>query len=64
MGRAQLIREAEAAEELARMISFQPDKTRLLDLAARLRHEAATLEDRSWPADPPLVPRKPQRLDH
>jgi hypothetical protein len=65
MGRVQLLREAEAAEQLAKMISFHPDKQRLLDLAARLRHEAATLEDRSWPAIPPTTPvRKSQRQPH
>ncbi|CAN7363720.1 hypothetical protein LJR225_002213 [Phenylobacterium sp. LjRoot225] len=66
MGREQLIREAEAAEQLAKMISFHPDKERLLGLAARLRDEAATIEVRSWPeaAPPPLHAPKPQRPDH
>jgi hypothetical protein len=65
MGRKQLIREAEAAEELARMISFRPDKERLLGLAASLRSEAATIEDRSWTeATPPLPGREPRGADH
>lgn len=64
MGRQQLIREAEAAEELAAMISFRPDKERLLGLASRLRDEAATAEERSWEeSSPPLHPRPAQRLD-
>jgi hypothetical protein len=65
MGREQLIREAEAAEELARMISFYPDKERLLGLAASLRSEAATIEDRSWTeATSPLPRHEPRRADH
>ncbi|CAN7178742.1 hypothetical protein LJR225_000421 [Phenylobacterium sp. LjRoot225] len=65
MGREQLIREAEAAEELAKMISSHPDKDGWLDLAARLRDAAATMEERSWTTTvSPLHAQTPQRLDH
>ena len=72
MGREQLIREAETAEQLAKMISFDPDKARLLGQAARLRDQAAASErderpaseDRSWRVTaPPSGAHKPQRLD-
>jgi len=76
MGREQLIREAETAEQLAKMISFDPDKARLLGQAARLRDQAAASEDRSrreerlasedrsWRVTaPPLHAHKPQRPD-
>jgi hypothetical protein len=51
----QLMREAEATERLAQMVSYGPDKARLLRMAEDLRRraEAAGLrESRSWrPAD-------------
>jgi hypothetical protein len=47
------------------MISFYPDKERLLGLAASLRSEAATIEDRSWTeATSPLPRHEPRRADH
>jgi len=47
----QLMQEAEATEQLARMVSYGPDKARLLRIAEDLRRraEAASLrEARSW----------------
>ncbi|HYG27864.1 MAG TPA: hypothetical protein VD906_13265 [Caulobacteraceae bacterium] len=47
-----LIAEAEAAERLADIVSYEPDKRRLRGVAQRLREEAhaaaATPESRSW----------------
>ena len=51
-----LISEAEAAERLATIVSYRPDKARLLSQAAQLRDKAAqlaklrreTTRDRSW----------------
>jgi hypothetical protein len=44
-----LIKEAASAEALAEMVSYAPDRARLLAMAARLREEAhRRAEDRSW----------------
>ncbi|HEX6860429.1 MAG TPA: hypothetical protein VF138_09575 [Caulobacteraceae bacterium] len=45
----QLIDEAEAVERLAKVVSYGPDKARLMALAASLRERAeAPKEARSW----------------
>ena len=46
--RESLLRQAEAAEEAAHVVSFQPDKVRLLEQARRLREEARLMLERSW----------------
>ncbi|HEV2531964.1 hypothetical protein [Phenylobacterium sp.] len=52
----QLMREAEATEQLARLVSYAPDKQRLLRLAEDLRRRAEAAgarEARSWrPPEP------------
>lgn len=49
----QLRKEAAAAEFMARVVSYQPDKERLNARAAELRGQADRLEARSWaPRDP------------
>jgi hypothetical protein len=48
----ELRKEAAAAEFMARLVSFRPDKVWLQAKAAELRHQADRLEARSWdPAD-------------
>ena len=45
----ELLEEAEAIEQLARIVSYGPDKTRLMAQAELLRTRAHTLgEERSW----------------
>jgi hypothetical protein len=44
----QLRKEAESIEELARVVSYRPDKARLTTKAAELRARARTLETRSF----------------
>ena len=51
MERDQLLEQAEAAERLAALVSFKPDKERLREQAARLRATAARYEERSWQPD-------------
>jgi hypothetical protein len=47
-----LLREAEAAERLALVVSYVPDKKRLMQQAQKLRAKAAApAERRSWLAD-------------
>jgi hypothetical protein len=43
-----LLSEALAAERLAALVSFGPDKARLMEQADRLRAEARAAERRSW----------------
>jgi hypothetical protein len=43
-----LLSEALAAERLAAVVSFGPDKARLLEQAERLKAEARAAEQRSW----------------
>ena len=44
-----LLAEAQAAEELADIVSYEPDKRRLRDVAQRLREEAQMADEpRSW----------------
>lgn len=53
MPREQMIRDAEAAECLAQIVSYSKDKERLLAQAARLRQEAKRLEEeRTWKPSP------------
>jgi hypothetical protein len=47
-----LRKEAAAAEFMARVVSFQPDKAWLNAKAAELRHQADRLEERSWRPSP------------
>lgn len=52
----ELLEEAEAIEQLARIVSYGPDKTRLMAQAKVLRDRAhAAGEERSW------APRGPDR---
>jgi len=44
----QLRKEADAAETLARTVSYNRDKAWLTAKAAELRHQAERLEARSW----------------
>jgi hypothetical protein len=44
----ELRKEAAAAELMAGLVSFSPDKRWLTAKAAELRHQAAKLEARSW----------------
>lgn len=45
----ELVEEAEAIERLARIVSYGPDKTRLMAQAQLLRQRAQALgENRSW----------------
>jgi hypothetical protein len=44
----QLINEAAAAERLAAVVSYGPDKAKLLAQAESLRREACVAEARSW----------------
>lgn len=44
----ELIQEAEEAERLARLVSYGPDKERLMALANDLRSRARAQEARSW----------------
>jgi hypothetical protein len=54
----ELRKEAAAAEFLARLVSYRPDKAWLQAKAAELRHQADRLEARSWdPADRKDKPR-------
>jgi hypothetical protein len=51
----QLREEADAAECLARLVSYGPDKQRLLETAQRLRNEAKVAQEkRSWGPDKKL----------
>jgi hypothetical protein len=53
---AELHDEAEGAERLARLVSFAPDRARLLEMAARLRSEARAVgqsqSHRRYPSGP------------
>jgi hypothetical protein len=54
----ELRKEAAAAEFMARLVSYRPDKLWLQAKAAELRHQADRLEERSWdPADRQDKPR-------
>jgi hypothetical protein len=44
---AELLNDAEATERLASLVSYRPDKERLLTQAARLRHEADRVDSAS-----------------
>lgn len=44
---AQLLEEAEATEYLASIVSYGPDKDKLIAIAGGLRRQAASLEDRA-----------------
>jgi hypothetical protein len=44
----QMLSEAAAAERLAAVVSYGPDKARLLAQAATLREQASAVEERSW----------------
>jgi hypothetical protein len=55
----ELRKEAAAAELLARLVSYRPDKLWLEAKAAELRHQADRLEARSW--DPIDRKDKPRR---
>ncbi len=49
----ELRKEAAAAESMARIVSYQPDKRWLEAKAAELRHQADRMEARSWAPAPP-----------
>ena len=49
----ELRQEADAAEAMARLVSYAPDKSWLQDKAAALRHEADRQEQIARRSDPP-----------
>lgn len=54
----ELLKEAAATEQMARLVSYRPDKQWLEAKAAELRRQAERIEARSWnPSGGPTAPR-------